>query len=81
MRSATPTKLIVDEDPLTNPSTGDRINPKSAAEIAELAEELGVSAYHLSKVVNRVGPMLGDIYHALGLRPWDIPKNRRRNRL
>ena len=56
------------------------MNPNSAEELAALAEELGVSSYHLSKVIRRVGPVLGDIYHALGLRAWEIPKREgRRN--
>ena len=51
-----------------------RINPKCPDDIGRLARDLGVSPYHLSKIVNRVGPMLSDIYYALGLREWEIPK-------
>jgi hypothetical protein len=56
------------------PAPRDRINPASPDEIAALAKDLGVSAYHLHKVIRRVGPVLTDIYHALGLRAWEIAK-------
>jgi hypothetical protein len=53
---------------------GARINAASREEVAAWARELGVSPYHLRKVMSRVGPVLTDIYYALGLRPWEIPK-------
>jgi len=56
------------------PGARDRIDPASPDEIAALARELGVSAYHLHKVVTRVGPFRRDIYHALGLRDWEIAR-------
>ena len=56
------------------PAKRDRINPESPDDIAALARELNISAYHLHKVVTRVGPMLSDIYHALGLRDWEIAR-------
>lgn len=51
-----------------------RIDASSADEVARWAAELGVSAYHLRKIICRVGPMLSDIYYALGLREWEIPR-------
>jgi hypothetical protein len=51
-----------------------RINPASPEDVSAWAHELGVSSYHLRKIITRVGPVLTDIYHALGLRPWEIPK-------
>jgi hypothetical protein len=56
-------------------SAGDRIDSKSPEEVAAWARELGVSAYHLRKIMARVGAELKDIYYALGLRPWEIPKH------
>ncbi len=54
---------------------GDRINGKSPEDVAAWASELGVSAYHLHKIMARVGPELKEIYYALGLRPWEHPKH------
>ena len=51
-----------------------QIDPNSPQQLAAWAETLGVSSYHLSKVIAKVGPVLADIYHALGLRAWEIPK-------
>jgi hypothetical protein len=66
---------IVVEYPDSNlPDPRDQIDPTSPDEIAALARELGVSAYHLHKVVTRVGPFRRDIYHALGLRDWEIAR-------
>ncbi len=56
------------------PAPRDRINPGSPEEITALARKLNVSAYHLHKIVTRVGPVLSDIYHALGLRDWEIAR-------
>jgi hypothetical protein len=53
----------------------DRIDSKSPEDVAAWAKELGVSAYHLRKIMTRVGAELKDIYYALGLRPWEIPKH------
>jgi hypothetical protein len=52
-----------------------RIDHKSREDVAAWAHELGVSAYHLRKIMARVGNELKDIYHALGLRPWEFPKS------
>jgi hypothetical protein len=57
------------------PRSGDRINAKSPEDVAAWARELGVSAYHLGKIMARVGPELKEIYYALGLRPWELPKH------
>jgi hypothetical protein len=65
---------VVEHHNEKTPTEPARINPNSAEEVTALAAELGVSPYHLSKVIRRVGPVLGDIYHALGLRAWEIPK-------
>ena len=76
VRSAALDRLcpVTGPDNEDSPKGEDRINPKSPEEVAALARELGVSSYHLSKVISRVGPVLSDIYHALGLRAWEIPK-------
>ena len=52
-----------------------KIDAKSPENVAAWAKELGVSAYHLRKIMARVGPELKDIYYALGLRPWELPKS------
>lgn len=51
-----------------------RIDASRPEELAEWARVLGVSAHHLNKVVKHVGPDLTDVFHALGLRAWEIPK-------
>jgi hypothetical protein len=51
-----------------------RVDVDSPQEIAKLAEELGVSPYHLRKVIIRTGPLLKDILHGLGFRDWEVPR-------
>ena len=52
-----------------------RINVDVPEELAYWSKALGVSRYHLRKIVTRVGPMVSDVYYALGLREWDFPKH------
>lgn len=56
-------------------ASDERINPEDPEDLARWAASLGVSPYHLLKIIKRVGPVVGDIYYALGLRKWEIPKS------
>jgi hypothetical protein len=55
-----------------------RIDVSTPELLAYWSNELGVSGFHLKKIIAKVGPRLTDVCYALGLRKWEDPRYRRR---
>jgi hypothetical protein len=68
------TSIVANDPQPPNIAHSRRINIDAPEELACWSKALGISSYHLRKIITRVGPMVSDVYYALGLREWDFPK-------